>query len=469
MIQAKSSATGEVDTSARYQISLLIVSALVWLLVNGVLSLVTTIQLFTPSFLADCSLLTYGRAQAVQESIFIYGWAANAAFAVGFWILGRLGGSAPRGLGLMTVGTIFWNVGVLAGVVCIMAGEGTSVRFLQMPAYIHPLLLVAYAAIATPAFLAWTDRKAEQTYASQWYVVAALFLFPWFYSSAQVMLLIAPVYGVAGAIVDAWFGQNLISLWLMPVGLASAYYLIPKITGRVTAHYDFAVHGFWTLIFFGALTGVRHLVGAPVPAWIPTLGIVSASLVLFHYLIVALNFPSGFSGKGNPILGFVAFGLLTYMATGVIDAIFSFQSLAAIVQYTFFPLAQLKLVLGGSFSFLIFAAIYQLGPRITGREWPSTGMIRTHYLLAVVGTLVSVIGFAVAGWKQGQGLLDTQMTFAAIAASTKTWLVLATLGEAILLLGTVVITVNFVRLTAASFGVGTAPVASTATMEASAS
>ncbi len=452
MISAPSNvAASETDTTARGPLVLLLVSALGWLLVSGVLALIATIQLHTPGFMAACPWLTYGHTQAVQETAFIYGWAANSAFAVSLWILGRLGGAPLRGLGLLTVGTVFWNLGVTIGIVCIMLGEATAVSFLQIPAYIHPLLLVAYAAIATPGVLAWTGRRQQGTFASQWYAVAALFLFPWLYSAAQMMLLVAPVRGVGQAVVAAWFAQNLLSLWLIPTALAAAYYLVPKLTGRVIANYDFAPHGFWALLFFGAWTGTRHLIGGPVPAWIPTVGIVTTLVLLFHYVIVALNLRAGLGGgRGNVVLGFVSFGLLAYVIGGLLDAIFSFHVFAEVLQFTYFPVAQLKLAVMGAYSFLIFGAIYYLTPRITGVAWPSTSLIRAHFGLAVLGTVVTVVSLAAAGWVQGKGLGDPVMTFASIAAATRPWLLAATAGEAILLFGSIVLTVHFVRLQAAT-------------------
>jgi len=76
----------ETDTTARGPLSLLILSAIKWLILSGLLSVIATIQLHKPSFLADCPLFTYGHIQALQETVFIYGWAANASFAVALWL-----------------------------------------------------------------------------------------------------------------------------------------------------------------------------------------------------------------------------------------------------------------------------------------------------------------------------------------------------------------------------------------------
>src|SRR2546421_701965 len=80
------------------------------------------------------------------------------------------------------------------------------------------------------------------------------------------------------AIASAWYAQAAWSLWLAPLALAGAYYIVPKVAGRVLPTYESAPLGFWTLIFVGAWTGGRSLIGGPVPAWIPTMAIVSGML-----------------------------------------------------------------------------------------------------------------------------------------------------------------------------------------------
>lgn len=441
----------ESDTSARGPLGLLLVSAFKWLIISAVLSLIGTIQLHTPGFLASCAAFSHGRVEAMQESAFIYGWAANAVFAVSLWLLSILGGTPRRGPGLISAGAVFWNLGVAVGVIAIAAGEATSIPYLQMPGFVQPLLWVAAAAIATPAVLAWTGRSSDSTYASQWYAVAAVFLFPWLFSAAQAMLLAAPVHGVTQAIVANWFAQNVITLWLIPVALAAAYYLVPKLSGRPVVHYEFAKHGFWTLIVLGAWTGGRHLTGGPAPVWVPTVAVVALYLLLFHYIVVVLNLPSGFAGwKGPVTLRFVAFGLTAYLLGGLGDLVTANHSVASLLQHTYFSVAQVKLLLGGAFSFLIFAAVYEMAPRVAGQAWPSAGLVRTHYVVAVAGTLLSVLGLGFAGWSQGHAQAEAALNFTAVAAAAKPGLLIATAGDAVLLLAAVIAFSHLVRLQCAT-------------------
>ena len=439
----------EIDASARCSLLLLLASALLWLVLSGVLALVNLVQLHTPGFLADCSVFTYGRTQAMQETAFIYGWAANAGLAVALWILGRLGGAPLRSLNWVSAGTVFWNLAITLGLVGIATGDATSNAWLHLPRYVLPLMLVAYGTIAVAGVLAWTGRRREMTFASQWYAVAALFLFPWIFSIAQVMLVFAPERGVLQALVAGWFVQGAWTLWLAPLALAAAYYLVPKISGKAIPSYDFASLSFWTLLFVGAWTGGRHLIGGPVPAWIATIAVVSCALLLFHYIVVGINLRAAFCSGGSTVLKFVAFGLGAYVLGGFVDAVTATRSVAALTQFTYFSTAQSQLALNGAFSMMIYGAIYFLAPRITGRAWPSGALIRAHYAAAVLGVVGLVVALVGAGWIQGHDLNDPAVSFAAIAAHVRPWLLTATAAQAVLLLGNLLLAVHLLWLGAA--------------------
>jgi cytochrome c oxidase cbb3-type subunit 1 len=443
-----SNEVSEIDTNARFPLSLLLASALLWLVVSGVLSLLSYAQTLNPKLLEDCAFLSFGRTRAMQETAFVYGWVANAGFAVSLWILGRLGGSPLRSLNWAVMGTLFWNLGVTVGLVGIGLGDGTSTAFLHLPNYVQPLLLVTFGAIAVPGVLAWTGRKHKTAFAAQWYAVAALFLFPWLFSAAQVMIVWFPVRGTVQAIAAGWFLQGAWTLWIAPMALAAAYYLVPKISGRVIPSYDFASLSFWTLLVVGGWTGGRHLIGGPVPAWIATIAIVSCALLAFHYIVTAVNLRSAF-GHRSVSLKFIAFGLAAYVVGGFVDATTAMRGVAQFTQFTWVSQAQSQLALTGAFSMIVFGAIYFLVPRIANQAWPSAPLIRAHYGAALLGTLVLVISLGVAGIVQGRDLGDAAVSFADIAVHTRPWILAAAAAQAVLLVGNIILALHFARIIAA--------------------
>src|SRR5690625_3475168 len=102
----------EIDKSIRTPILLFVGWALFWLLVSSVFALVSSLQLHLPQYLEARVLFTYGRVQAVDSTLYLYGCCSTAVFAVVFRIMSLL--SHPRlrqGPLLENAGTV-WNLAV---------------------------------------------------------------------------------------------------------------------------------------------------------------------------------------------------------------------------------------------------------------------------------------------------------------------------------------------------------------------
>jgi cytochrome c oxidase cbb3-type subunit 1 len=430
------------DSASRWPLLLMLMSGLVWLVVAGALALLASVQLHSPGFLADCPFLTYGRTTVLAETAFVYGWVANAGLALALWVLGRLAGEPLRAQNWAHAGAVFWNLSVTGALVGVAVGDATGFELLGLPRYVHLAMFFSYSAIAVSGLLAWSGRLRQVSFASHWYAAAALFLFPWILSTVHVMLFAAPVRGVVQAIVSGWFAQCAWTLWLAPLALSVAYYVVPKVTGKTLPSYEFASLGFWCLMLVGGLTGGRHLLGGPVPAWIPSVAVVSCALLLFHTFVVLLNLRGAFSGNGTA-LKFIAFGLAAYLLGALVDALTSFHAVAAHTQFTYFDEAQKQLALYGAATTILFGGIYYALPRITGKAWYSAGLVRAHLLLSVGGILLLVASLTLASVTQSQELLEATVPFADIVRNTRPWLAAASVAEAVLLLGNLAFLANF--------------------------
>ena len=123
----------QIDGSMRWPALLFIVSAVLWLLAGTLLALLASIKLTNPGFLSAFEWLTFGRVRSAHLNAMIYGWAHNAAYAVGLWIMARLGRTQIRHIGILFIAGVFWNISVTIGIVGILIGHMTSVEWLEMP------------------------------------------------------------------------------------------------------------------------------------------------------------------------------------------------------------------------------------------------------------------------------------------------------------------------------------------------
>src|SRR5947207_264527 len=219
----------------------------------------------------------------------LYGFASQTAIGVLLWMMCRLCGTRLVFQTTLSIATTFWNIGVTLGMLGILDGGSTGFTWLEMPRFVSPILFGAYCLIGICVMAVFYGRRERSLYVSQWYLLAALFWFPWIYSAANLLLVFFPVRGVVQSIVDAWFTSNFLCLWLGPVGLAAIFYFLPKLSGRPLYSQSLAALGFWTLAFFGNLSGLAQLVGGPVPAWMGSVGIAANVLLIIPLICVAMN------------------------------------------------------------------------------------------------------------------------------------------------------------------------------------
>ncbi len=446
---------GAVDQSVRIPVLILVGLSLVWLIAATILFTVASFKLHTPDFLAGCEWLTYGRVRPAAYTAMLYGWGTNAAFAIVVWLMARLCQTRLLHGGLVIVGAIFWNIGVDLGVWGILIGDSLSIEWLSMPGYTAPLLFIAYLLMAVWAINTFRFRANRQTYVSQWFLLTALFAFPWIFSVAQIMLVMAPARGTIQALVGAWYVQNLIGLWLMPIGLAAAYYFIPKVLGKPIQSYYLAVVGFWSLIIAVSWSGMARLIGGPIPVWVISAGVVASVLMLIPVMVTAVNLHLTTMGSFreawlSPTLRFIVPGSIAFTLIGLVMAVFSLRTVNVVTHFTLFEEGVNQLVIYGFFSMIAFGSIYFIVPRLLEKEWPSASLISLHFWGAVLGFIILFGGLMIGGFQQGLTMNDPTAfpEFIDIVGITIPYFLAASFGWILILLGHLSFLISFVWILA---------------------
>jgi cytochrome c oxidase cbb3-type subunit 1 len=437
-----------IDASLRTPLTALIASSVVWLLIASVLGIISAWKLHTPAFLEACEYVTYGRIQPAQTNAFLYGWGFNAAFAVSLWLMARLSRGALPGGGMLLLGVLFWNAGVTLGIGGIILGFSTSIEWLEMPGFASPLLLVAYALIASWSLVVFRAGRSHQIYASQWYLIAALFWFPWIYSIAQVMLVFSPVRGTVQSVVHAWFTSNLVLLYFASIALAAVYYFLPKLLLKTVSNYYLASLSFWWLVIFGSWAGVSRLIGGPVPAWVQTVGAAASFMLIVPLVILSMNFFGTLSGrwsslKDNGTLRFTVFGVVAFSLVLLAWVLTSLHGIAALTQFTYVTAAQAQLGLYGFFSMVVFGALYYIVPRVLSTEWASVPLASLHFWASALGVVLLVGSLTAGGITQGNLLADASVAFTAVTKATLPYLFTAVVALVILAIGQLAFALNF--------------------------
>lgn len=439
----------EIDASCRAPLLLLFVSAAVWLLVGSILAMIATLKFHAPNLLADHACLTYGRVHPAHLNAFIYGFAIQAGLGVLLWVTCHLGRTRLALSPVVVTGTLFWNLGVLLGVWGILYGESTGYEWLEMPRYASVLLFIAYLAIGLGGMVTFQLRRERQLYTSQWFLLAALFWFPWIYSTANLLLVAMPVRGALQAVIDWWYSRNLMNVWLGFVGLAAIFYFIPKITKRPLYSHYIGIFIFWTLIIFGSWGGIPT--GSPLPAWMPALSTMAGVLTIIPILAVAINVRRTMAGQWAALqlstpLRFIKFGAFAYVIAGLAGAVASIDRVSEVVNFTWFTTAQTQLFLYGFFAMTMFGAIYYIVPRLTGTEYCKPSFVTFHFHLARLGILVYALALGIGGVREGIVLNLKDVPFLDAVGSILPFLRISTTGDLLIAVGNLIFLLNLLVL-----------------------
>ena len=417
----------EVDKTFKWVAIIFVLSAMFWLLLGTVFAIIASFKLHSPDFLGGIEWLTFGRVRSAHLNAVGIGWASTMAVAASLWLMGRLCQTPLRNAWLVLTAGVTWNLGLLYGIYCILAGQITSVEWLEMPKEVAPLLAVSYVLIGLWTVMTFKYRKSGHVYVSQWYILAGTFWFPWLYTIAQILIMWIPARGVVQPLTNWWFGHNYLGLWITPLGVATAYYLIPKVLGKPIHSYYLSLIGFWSLALFYNWAGVHHLVGGPLPAWVISAGIVGSVMMFVPVIVTGINHHMTVVGSfkkvwASPTLRFVVFGAINYTLSSAVGSLMSLRSVSVVTHFTHFTVGHAHHGLYAFYTMIMFGLIYFMFPRVLCKEWPSAALIKWHWWLSVIGITLMAVALQIGGWIQGTEMNNPAIPFLTVVRHTIPWL-----------------------------------------------
>jgi cytochrome c oxidase cbb3-type subunit 1 len=433
------------DQSSSLVVGICLTLAVIWLVLASFAGLISSVKMHLPDWLVQYEWLTFGRIRPIHLNLIAYGWCSLSGIGVALWLIPRLLKTELVGAKYAIVGGAIWSIGVFAGLVAIGMGYSDGLEWLEFPWKIDILLVVGGALVGCPLWLTLMNRKVEHLYVSVWYIAAGLLWFP-------IMFLIANWpglhFGVEQATMNWWFGHNVLGLWFTPLGLAAAYYMIPKVIGKPIHSYNLSLLGFWSLAFFYSQVGGHHIIGGPVPSWLVTISIVQSMMMIIPVFAVAVNQHMTVLGNFraliySPTLRFIVLGAMMYTAASLQGSMEALRSVNVVTHFTHYTIAHAHLGLYGFFSMVMFGSIYFIMPRIMNWEWPYPKLISLHFWLVLIGFAIYFIWLSIGGWLQGLAMLDANVPFMESVKVTLPYLQARSIGGGLMTLGHLVFAFHF--------------------------
>jgi len=396
------------DTSARW----FIYTAVTFFLVTILIGLLMATRFVFPEFLGGIAAISSGRIRPIHTNGVLFGWLLAANMGLAFFVVPRLCGTKlySEKLGLATLG--LWVVIILGAVVTLASGDTQAKEYLELNTTLDILVTIAWVMFAVNMFvtIAKRSKEREQMYVSLWYLMGTLL---W----TAVLWIVGnlPVYsGVNDANVNWWFGHNAVGLIFTPMGLAMAYYYIPKSTGNPLYSHRLSIIGFWTIAFLYIWNGAHHIIFGPIPTWLQTVAILFSISLLIPVWTAVTNFYGTLRGKwaqGNYVVKFLVAGTTFYLLTCFQGPMHSLRTVNQIVSKTDWIIGHAHMAVFGAFSFFAMAGIYYTLPRILRRPMYSDRLGEWHFWLSFVGFLGFAVSLWIGGFVQGLQWMNYTISF----------------------------------------------------------
>lgn len=419
-----------IDNACRQPISFLIRGALFWLFIGAALDTTSSLQWF--GFLSQPH---FGHLQTIIDIVFQYGFAIQMALGAFVWILCNKNEAFSRLSNYATISAVFWNLGVVVGVIGILCGEVTGIDGFPLPRSSAFILLTATLPIiwcGLPPYFKGQENPRQAT--AQLFAAAGILWFAWIHITAILLLFVTPVRGILQATLGWWHWHNLNGIVLTFSGLAILTHLISSHSFQVQR---FKTQGFWLLALFGGLGGIAF--DAPLPAWITSISTAGTVLTFIPVILITHQLCQALQKNrfepGDNTLRFALAGLYFWVLAECLFVVNALPSINSLLHFTPCDTANQRLILNGFFLLITLAALNEIWPSLCGATWPTKRRTTAAFWCVTSGILIVWMANAVAGISEGLMLQSATKSFHDVLIEVLPVLKFELLGKLLILVG----------------------------------
>jgi cytochrome c oxidase cbb3-type subunit 1 len=360
------------------------------------------------------SWLSFGRLRPVHTNSVFWGWASLGMLGLAYYVVPRVSNTKIAHLKWGWYTLFLVNAAVILGTLCLMAGINNGGG--EYREYIWPVMsLFAIGLILTLINFLQTiaKRTTREIYISNWYIVSSII-----FTIVIALVAYIPYWqnGLGETIAQGYYMHQGVGMWFMLFMLGVVYYFLPQQLNKPIYSYSLGILAFWTQILFYTLIGTHHFVFSAIPWWLQTVAIVGSAGMAIPVIAGTTNFLMTFKGawykiKDSYTLPFFLIGTIFYFTGSMQGTAEAFRTTNLIWHFTDFTVAHSHLTMYGIICFFLWACIYALIPRITGKEAPQI-TIGAHFWLALIGMLFYTIplmyGSTMKGllWMEGKPFIE---------------------------------------------------------------
>lgn len=361
------------------------------------------------------SWLSFGRLRPVHTNAVFWGWASLAMVGLGNFVIVRTSNTK-----LYSYKIAWWVLGlmnftVLLGSICLMAGINNGGG--EYREYIWPVMLPFAVGLILTLYNFYqtvASRKISEIYVSNYYLFGALI-----WTITIVVIAYLPNFqdGLGETVIQGYYMHQGVGMWFMTFTLGLIYYYLPSSLNKPIYSYSLGVLAFWTQMFFYTMIGTHHFIFSPLPWWLQTVAIVFSAGMFIPVVAGTTNFLMTMRGSWSEIsksyvLPFFLVGVIFYFVGSTQGSLQAFRFTNFVWHFTDFNVAHSHMTMYGIITFILWACIYAILPKITGKS-PKQIFVGVHFWLAFIGLFAYMMSMMIGGtlkgvsWIEGRPFLES--------------------------------------------------------------
>ena len=407
----------------------------------------------------------FGRIRPIHVSNVTLLWLLSADVGLFYFFVPRLCGVPLWSSKLANWSAILWWFTLIIGNYSYPWGTNFGWEYAELPVWVSYLptkilFTIAWVAVVVNLYMTIATRKYEKMYVSLWYTMGTLLWTTFTVIVGYYIINMVPG-GISRVNVNFFYVHNLVGLIFTPMGLAQAYYFLPKLANTPIYSHRLSMIGFWAIAFVYAWIGAHHLIHGPISQWLQTTSIVFSLWLFIPVWSVVTNIfatlqPQWQQYIQSAPIRFIMMGNIFYLLTCVQGPLMAFRNINEITSKTDWVIGHSHISLYATFTFFAIAGIYYVVPVITKKPLWSKALADWHFSLNMLGSSPFLFALWVGGFLQGMewatwsdGTTYAQyhnqlanLSFLDTISNVRIWWILRGIGGAIILFANILFVIN---------------------------
>ncbi|MCB1119447.1 MAG: cbb3-type cytochrome c oxidase subunit I [Chlamydiia bacterium] len=407
----------------------------------------------------------FGRVRPVHVGSVALLWLLSADIGLFYYFVPRLCGRPLWSSKLAKFTALLWWFSLCIAIFSYPFGTNFGWEYAEIPYFVgwipvKVLFTLAWVLVVVNLFATIATRRIIKMYVSLWYVMGTLIWTTFTYIAGSYAVDWVPM-GISRVNVNFFYMHNLVGLIFTPMGLATAYYALPKLANTPIYSHRLSMVGFWAIAFVYAWVGAHHMLHGPMSQWLQTVAIIfSIWLFIPVWSVVTNIFATLYQdwakySQSAPIR-FLIMGNIFYLVTCIQGPLQSLRNVSEITSKTDWIIGHSHVSLYATFTFFAFAGIYQALPQIAKKPLWSERLANWHFAWNFFGSFPFILSLWVGGFLQGilwaqwaEGTTYAQFqanlshfNFLSTIAEMRPFWILRALGGTMILIGNIFFVVN---------------------------